>query len=86
MRATADMSRYATFAAEDCEGDVGRWIVIDRAYKFQLLTVCFLETDAQQLLQMACAMPPLKRVNCAYVRCQARRLLLGPGPLTGVGF
>jgi hypothetical protein len=28
--ATADMSRYATFAAEDCDGDAGRWVVFDR--------------------------------------------------------
>ena len=28
--ATANMSRYATFATEDCESDVGRWIVFDR--------------------------------------------------------
>jgi hypothetical protein len=28
--ATSDMSRYATFAAEDCDSDVGRWIVFDR--------------------------------------------------------
>jgi len=28
--ATADMSRYATFATEDCDSDVGRWIVFDR--------------------------------------------------------
>ncbi len=28
--ATADMSRYATFAAEDCDSGVGRWIVFDR--------------------------------------------------------
>ena len=28
--ATADMSRYATFAKEDCDSDVGRWIVFDR--------------------------------------------------------
>ena len=28
--ATADMSRYATFAAEDCDSDTGRWIVFDR--------------------------------------------------------
>jgi hypothetical protein len=28
--ATANMSRYATFATDDCESDVGRWIVFDR--------------------------------------------------------
>jgi hypothetical protein len=27
--ATSDMSRYATFAAEDCDSDVGRWMVFD---------------------------------------------------------
>jgi hypothetical protein len=31
--ATADMSRYATFAREDCDSDVGRWVVFDRASK-----------------------------------------------------
>jgi hypothetical protein len=31
--ATADMSRYATFAEEDCDSDVGRWVVFDRASK-----------------------------------------------------
>lgn len=29
--ATADMSRYATFAREDCDSDIRRWIVFDRA-------------------------------------------------------
>ena len=28
--ATADMSRYATFAAENCDSDVVRWMVFDR--------------------------------------------------------
>ena len=28
--ATANMSRYATFATDDCESDAGRWIVFDR--------------------------------------------------------
>jgi hypothetical protein len=28
--ATANMSRYATFAKEDCESDIGHWIVFDR--------------------------------------------------------
>lgn len=28
--ATSDMSRYATFAKEDCQSDVGHWIVFDR--------------------------------------------------------
>jgi hypothetical protein len=28
--AAADMSRYATFAAEDCDSNIGRWIVFDR--------------------------------------------------------
>jgi hypothetical protein len=28
--AAADMSRYATFAAENCDSGVGRWIVFDR--------------------------------------------------------
>jgi len=28
--ATSDMSRYATFAAEDCDSDFGRWMVFDR--------------------------------------------------------
>ena len=28
--ATSDMSRYATFAAEDCDSDMGRWMVFDR--------------------------------------------------------
>ena len=29
--ATANMSRYATFAAEDCDSNVGRWMVFDRS-------------------------------------------------------
>ena len=28
--ATSDLSRYATFAAEDCDSDFGRWMVFDR--------------------------------------------------------
>jgi hypothetical protein len=31
--ATANMSRYATFAKDDCESDVVHWIVFDRAAK-----------------------------------------------------
>jgi hypothetical protein len=31
--ATANMSRYATFAKDDCESDVVHWIVFDRTAK-----------------------------------------------------
>jgi len=40
----SDLSRYTTFAAEDCDSDFGRWMVL--SHFTQSLNRRFLETDA----------------------------------------
>lgn len=47
--ATADMSRYATFAEEDCDSDVGRWVVFDRASKTPIAYRLFLRNGRAAL-------------------------------------